>query len=110
MENIQLLHRTGHNSVVAEAMYVLAYPVGRESVWNHMNKIFTDASAPLAHMRLTGLDGSFGPYHSSGTTWWCFLGDNWVNEFNTFLDTPTVPVGNRYAQIAYYASNNAEMC
>lgn len=99
---------TDHNSVSAEAIYRLAYPIGREVAYNHLTNLIA-STAPLAHMRLIGLPG--GPGSMSGsTTLWCVLGDRWIAEASAFIANPPDPAGNRLAQAAWYATANMKQC
>lgn len=104
------LNDTDHNSYQAAAMYDLVPYLGQATVWNHMNNALSDnpESAPLAHIRLTGLAPRPGVMHLSGTTWYCVLGDQWMTpEYDTWIVGANL---GRLAQAAYYTARNALAC
>lgn len=99
-----------HNSYSAESMYYLAYPVGREAVYQHLTTAYADnALAPIAHMRLVSLPGGPGSWSRTtpGVTLWAELGDQWLPEIDSWIASPPSPAGTRYAQAAYYCARNA---
>jgi hypothetical protein len=101
-----------HNSGSAEAMYGLAYWVGREVAYRQMvypPPVPGNAQDPIVHTRLTGLPGGPGSWSGTSTTvtLWCVLGDTWLAEQDTYLATIT---GDRAAQFAYYAARDARAC
>lgn len=107
------LQDSDHNSYSAEAMYRLAYPIGREAVFNHLNNELPDNEmSPISHMRLVSLPG--GPGSMSRTTptitLWAEMGDRWLAETSTFIANPPASVGFRLAQAAYYCSANWKAC
>jgi hypothetical protein len=100
---------TDHNAATAEALYLgLAYGIGREVTFYHMDNALADNNmSPIAHMRLTGLPP--GPGSTSGTTTiWCVMGDNWLSEAQSFVNSP--PNNRARAQAAYWAARNSEVC
>lgn len=97
-----------HNSYEAESMYTLAYPVGYSAAYTHMVNSYSEATAPIAHMRLTSLPAQ--PTAMSGAaSLWCVLGDQWLGEFDAFV-TAQAGSPTRMAQAAYYAARNADAC
>lgn len=105
------LQDTDHNSASAEAMYALAPAIGHYVVYNHMAKALADNPfSPIAHMRLAGLAPQPAAVLPDGTSLWCQMGDAWLAEFDAFVANPPAPTGVRYAQAAYYASRNAQVC
>jgi hypothetical protein len=104
------LNDTDHNSYSAASMYDLVPYIGQAAVWNHMNNALADNDvAPLAHIRLSGLSGRPGTLHPSGTTWWCYLGDQWAAETDAYISANSSTPG-RMAQVAYYSARNALSC
>jgi hypothetical protein len=100
-----------HNAYSAEAMYRLAYWVGREVVYHHLTTAYSDnACAPVAHMRLVSLP-ALGPATMSrtqpGVTLWAELGDRWLPEIDAWIAAPPSPTGMRLAQAAYFCGRNA---
>jgi len=101
-----------HNSYMAEAMYRLAYWVGREVAYSQM--VYptpagvpgnSNQQDPIVHTRLTSLPGGPGSWSRTapGVTLWAELGDAWKTEQDTYLAGLT---GDRAAQFAYYAARN----
>lgn len=102
------LSDTDHNSYEAASMYDLLPYLGRAAVWNHMNNALTDNdAAPLAHTRLTGMEPRPGVMHESGTTWYCVLGDQWLPEYDQWIQTANL---GRLAQAGYYTARNSRVC
>ena len=103
------LQDTDHNAAMAEALYLgLSYGIGREVAFWHMDNALADnAMSPIAHMRLTGLPAM--PGSTSGTTsLWCVMGDDWLAEAQTFVNSP--PSNRARAQAAYWAARNSDVC
>ena len=100
-----------HNSYMAETMYTLAYPIGREVAWWQMTTPGIPDSA-LAHARLTGLPGGPASMSADGsTTLWCELGDQWFGEFDAWVDDrDAAGDARRLVQAAYYAETAARSC
>jgi hypothetical protein len=98
---------TDHNSYSAASMYRLAYWVGREAIYKHLNNSYNDnANAPIAHMVLTSQPGGI---NSQGIinperTLWCEMGDRWMPEAEAFLATRVTM--DRLAQYAVAAAKN----
>lgn len=105
------LNDADHNAYSAESVYYLAHHVGREAAYQHMVTAHSDNSAaPLAHMRLVALPGGPGSWATDTdgpTTLWCVLGDQWMTEFDTFVQSAA---SRQAAQAAYFAARNARAC
>lgn len=103
------LNDADHNAYSAESVYYLAYHIGREAAYQHMVTRWQDNSAaPLAHMRLVALPGGPGSMSADGsTTLWCVLGDQWLGEFDQFVQSAAA---RQAAQAAYFAARNARAC
>ncbi len=97
-----------HNSYMAEAMYRLAYWIGREVAYSQMAyppPVPGNSQDPIVHTRLVSLPGGPGSWSRTapGVTLWAELGDTHRAEQDAYLATLT---GDRAAQFAYYAARN----
>ncbi len=98
-----------HNSYSIEAMYRLAYWIGREAGYNMMTHDYNDLpSAPIVYIRLAGLPGGPGSWSNTTTmTLWCDLANSRRTQLQTYL---TGANATRSAQIAYYAGRDIAAC
>lgn len=97
-----------HNSYSAESVYRLAYWLGREAVYQVMDRAWSgDPGAPVAHMRLVSMPGGIGST-SGTTTLWCVMGDDWMAEADAWIAGPRSP--RQLAQAALAAAKAAKAC
>lgn len=97
-----------HNSYSAEAVYRLAYWLGREATYQIMDRSWPgDAGAPVAHMRLTSMPGGTGST-SGSTTLWCVMGDDWLSEADAYIGGTLSP--RQWAQAGYLAARAWQAC
>lgn len=97
-----------HNSYSAEAVYRLAYWLGRETVYQILARDYPgDPGAPVAHMRLVSMPGGIGST-SGTTTLWCVMGDDWMAEADAWIAGPRTP--RQLAQAALLAARAHKAC
>jgi hypothetical protein len=100
-----------HDSAEAEAMYRLAYWIGREVAYRWMNGPITtgEPKGPIVHTRIAGMPGGNGSWSrtSPGVTLWCEMSDRWRDEQGTYRASQD---GAALAQFAYYAARAYRSC
>lgn len=99
-----------HDSYQAEAMYRLAYWIGREVTYKHMITAAGPAPRdPIVHTRLSGSPGGNGSFSRTepGVVLWCQMSDQWRDEQATYQAGLS---GAALAQFAYYSARASKTC